>query len=135
LEEEMVTTRRFYRSRHSKVLAGVAAGLGQYFNVDPVLFRLGFVLLALTPGAGVSIIAYILLAIAMPERPGDEPEPMITSSVSVGNGREIAGILLVGFGLLVLAGNMGLFNLVRWDLFWPLALIAAGAALVINRVR
>ena len=41
----------------------------------------------------------------------------------------LAGILLIGLGLLALAGNMGLFALIRWDLFWPLALVAAGAAL------
>ncbi len=130
----MVATRRFYRSRHNKVLAGVATGLGQYFNVDPVLFRIAFVLLALAAGP-VSIGGYILLAIVMPERPEGEPEPMITSSVAIGNGREIAGIVLLGIGLLTLAANMGLFAFIRWDLFWPLVMVAAGIALIVNRIR
>lgn len=131
----MTTIRRFYRSRHNRVVAGVAAGLGQYFDVDPVLFRLGFVLLALTPAAAISIVGYIVLAIAMPQRPADEPEPAIASSITVGGGREVAGIVLVGVGLLILAANMGIFGFIRWDLFWPLVLIAGGAALLITRLR
>ncbi len=130
----MIATRRFYRSRQNKMIAGVATGLGQYFNVDPVLFRIGFVVLGLA-AAPAAIAGYILLAIVMPERPDDEPEPLITSSVTVGSGREIAGIILLGLGLLTLAANVGLFAFVRWDLFWPLVLIAAGAALVVNRIR
>jgi phage shock protein C len=131
----MVDTRHLYRSRRSRMLAGVAGGLGQYFNVDPVLFRVGFVLLALTPAAPVSIVGYIVLAMVMPNIPSGEIEPEITSSMTFGRGRETAGIFLIGFGVLLLAANMGFFNFVRWDLFWPLALMAAGVALLANRIR
>ena len=130
----MVATKRFYRSRQYKMVAGVAMGLAQYFNVDPVLFRLAFVILGFV-AAPFSIGTYILLTIVMPERPEGEPEPLITSSLTVGNGREIAGIALVGLGLVVLAANMGVFAFVRWDLFWPLLMVAAGAALVVSRIR
>lgn len=130
----MVDSRHFYRSRRFRVIAGVAGGIGQYFNVDPVLVRIGFVLLGLA-AAPISIVGYIALAILMPESPSIDSEPQITSSLTIGNGREIAGIFLIGFGALLLAANMGLFAFVRWDLFWPLVLIAAGAALLVNRVR
>lgn len=131
----MIAAKRFYRSRHSRVIAGVAGGIGQYFDVDPVLVRVGFVLLAVTPAAAISIVGYILLAAVLPLRPDGEPEPVVASSVSIGHGREVAGIALVGFGLLLLAANAGLFNLVRWDIFWPLALVAAGLAILMNRIR
>src|SRR5215831_5058731 len=36
--------RRLLRSRQDRMLAGVAGGLGRYFNVDPVIFRIGFVI-------------------------------------------------------------------------------------------
>ncbi len=130
----MVNTRHFYRSRRFRVIAGVAGGLGQYFNVDPVLVRIGFVLFGLA-ALPVGIVAYIVLAILMPESPSIDSEPQITSSLTIGNGREIAGIFLIGFGALLLAANMGLFAFVRWDLFWPLVLVAAGAALLLNRIR
>src|SRR5450756_164773 len=82
---EMVNTRHLYRSRQSRVIAGVAGGLGHYFNVDPVLFRIGFVLMAFTPAAPVSILGYIALAIVMEKSPSAEMEPPITSSVTINN--------------------------------------------------
>ncbi len=117
------------------MVAGVAGGLAQYFNVDPVLFRLGFVLLALTPGLGVVVAAYIVLAVVVPLRPADEVEPEITSSLSMGHGREIAGFVLLGLGVMLLAANLGVFWFLRWDLFWPLVLVGVGAFLLVNRVR
>jgi len=57
--------KRFMRSTRNKVFAGVAGGLGEYFNVDPVILRVIFVLLALFGGGGVLI--YIILWIALPE--------------------------------------------------------------------
>ena len=47
------------RSSEDKMLAGVAGGLGEYFGVDPVLFRVGFV--AATLLSGVGLIAYLAL--------------------------------------------------------------------------
>jgi phage shock protein C len=56
---------RLYRSRRDRILFGVCGGLGNYFSVDPALIRLVFVLITLAGGAG--ILAYIMLAIIMPE--------------------------------------------------------------------
>ena len=49
------------RSTEDKMLAGVAGGLGEYFGVDPVLFRVGFV--AATLLSGVGAIAYLALVL------------------------------------------------------------------------
>lgn len=56
--------RRLYRDQKRKVLGGVCAGLGYYFNVDPVWIRLLFVLL--TFAWGIILLAYIILWIAVP---------------------------------------------------------------------
>ena len=56
---------RLYRSRSQKMLAGVSGGLGEYFDVDPVLMRLLFVVTAFISGVG--ILAYIVLWIVMPK--------------------------------------------------------------------
>src|SRR5207253_3966229 len=48
--------KRLYRRTDDKVIAGVASGLGDYFNVDPVIVRIAFVLLAIAGGLG--ILAY-----------------------------------------------------------------------------
>ena len=64
---------RLYRSRSQKMIAGVAGGLGEYFDVDPVLIRLLFVVTAFISGAG--ILAYIVLWIVIPVE-GDETPRM-----------------------------------------------------------
>ncbi len=62
---------RLYRSRTDKVIAGVCGGLGEYIGVDPVLVRLFFVVLAVADGVGLLI--YIIMMIAVPERPREAP--------------------------------------------------------------
>lgn len=57
--------KRLYKSRTNRVLFGVCGGLGEYFNIDPTVFRLIMVLLVC--GAGSGLLAYIVAAIIMPE--------------------------------------------------------------------
>ena len=57
--------KRLYRSKNNKIVAGVCAGIGEYFEVDPVLIRLLWVVFTLMGGAG--IIAYIIAWIIIPE--------------------------------------------------------------------
>lgn len=59
--------KKLVRSTNDRMIAGVAAGLADYLNIDPVIVRLVFVLLTL--GGGHGILAYIILAILMPEGP------------------------------------------------------------------
>jgi phage shock protein C len=63
---------RLYRSRSEKMIAGVCGGLGEYFDVDPVLIRLLFVVTALISGVG--LLAYIILWIVVPMQ-GNEDTP------------------------------------------------------------
>jgi phage shock protein PspC (stress-responsive transcriptional regulator) len=61
------TPKRLYRSRTDRKIAGVCGGLGKYFNMDPVIFRIIWVALALGLGAGV--IAYLIFWLVVPEDP------------------------------------------------------------------
>lgn len=64
--------KRFYKSTTDKKLAGVCAGVAEYFEVDPTLVRLIWVVFTFAGGAG--ILAYIIAAIIMPEAPtGSQP--------------------------------------------------------------
>ena len=56
------------RRSNNKMIAGVAAGVADYFSIDPTLVRLAFVLLALAGGPG--LLLYIILWIVMPAAPG-----------------------------------------------------------------
>ena len=58
--------KRLYRSRESRMLCGVCGGIAEYFNIDPTLIRLLFVLFGLS---GSGILAYIIAAIIIPDSP------------------------------------------------------------------
>lgn len=63
----MVHMKRLYRLREDRILAGVCSGLGDYFNIDPVIFRLGFVLITLGWGSG--ILLYLIMWLIIPLKP------------------------------------------------------------------
>ena len=60
--------KRLYRSNTDVMLSGVAAGLAEYFNLDPTLIRLLFVLLGLATG-GAALLAYLVMWIIVPRKP------------------------------------------------------------------
>jgi len=61
--------RKLYRSRENRVLAGVCGGIGEYYNTDPNLVRLLFLILFFSGGIG--IIAYLIAIMIIPESPYD----------------------------------------------------------------
>ncbi|GAA4345739.1 hypothetical protein GCM10023178_58490 [Actinomadura luteofluorescens] len=60
---------RLARDSERKVLAGVCTGLARYTGIDPVVFRVGFAVLALAHGQGIFL--YIVAALLMPASPGE----------------------------------------------------------------
>ena len=60
--------KKLYRNTSNKMLAGVCSGLAEYINIDPTVIRLIWALIGLT-GAGV--LAYLIAAIVIPEKPDD----------------------------------------------------------------
>src|SRR5262245_6974730 len=113
--------RRLLRSRQDRMLAGVAGGLGRYFNVDPVIFRIGFVIATFFGGFGIA--AYVALALFTGDDAGGEP-PIVRSRVLA-----IAAIIVfalvaapfVGFGFFWAHGS-------PWGALWLLVPIGIGAA-------
>ena len=59
--------KKLYKSSTDTKLAGVCGGIAEYFNIDATLVRLGWVVFSLLGGSG--LLAYIIAAIIMPERP------------------------------------------------------------------
>lgn len=59
--------KRLYKSMTNKVLCGVCGGIGEYFNIDPTIIRLIWLLLVC--GAGSGLLIYIIAAIIIPEPP------------------------------------------------------------------
>jgi len=60
----MTSPKRLYRSRE-KMVAGVCSGLADYFNIDPTIMRILFVVIAFAGGA--SLLAYLIMWIIVPE--------------------------------------------------------------------
>jgi phage shock protein C len=63
----MESTRRLYRSRKNRKIAGVSAGLAEYLNVDPTIIRVLFIVFAVMGGAGALI--YLAMWLVVPEEP------------------------------------------------------------------
>ena len=63
--------KKLYRSKKDRKLAGVCAGLAEYFGFDPTWARLALLFLVLFCGTGV--LAYIICALVIPEQPGEIP--------------------------------------------------------------
>ncbi len=63
----MEPSKRLYRSRTDRVIAGVCGGIARYFNIDPTLVRLLFVLGLFLNGG--TFWAYIIMMIVIPEEP------------------------------------------------------------------
>lgn len=58
--------KRLTRPKNNKVIAGVCAGIANYFNIDPVLVRIIWLVLLLFFGIG--LFAYLLLWVVMPQK-------------------------------------------------------------------
>jgi len=61
--------KRLYRSNRDVMIGGVAAGLGEYFNVDPTIIRLLFVLLAVVTAVFPVVLVYFILWVVIPRAP------------------------------------------------------------------
>lgn len=59
--------KRLYKSNTQKMVDGVCGGIAEYFNIDPTLVRLAWVLFCMAGGSG--ILAYFIAAIVIPRNP------------------------------------------------------------------
>lgn len=59
--------KRLTRNPNDKKIAGICGGLGIYFNIDPIIFRIIFLILLL--GAGSGLLIYLVMWLLMPEAP------------------------------------------------------------------
>jgi phage shock protein PspC (stress-responsive transcriptional regulator) len=111
--------RRLVRRHDDRVIAGVAGGVADALGLDPVLVRIGFVVLAFAGGAG--IIAYVALWLLTPEVPGGSPPVAATS--------DRGPAFWIAIGLFVLAALAIADTVFERSVVWPIVLIGAGIAL------
>jgi phage shock protein PspC (stress-responsive transcriptional regulator) len=119
------------RSRSDKVIGGVGGGLAEYSGIDALLWRVGFVALALAGGSGV--VVYLLLWLLMPANASDGARPSAPRPPA-GPRSPVPGVTLAG--LLIVVGALALVDrFTDWDLDATVvlggALLVVGAGLVI----
>src|SRR5688500_9224633 len=85
-QPEPRSQRRLLRSRSDRMLGGVAGGLGKYFDVDPVIFRIGFGVTLFFGGLGA--LLYIAMLIFVPSEEADGSQP-------AGAGRTLGRVLVL----------------------------------------
>ena len=116
---------RLERSRSDRVVAGVAGGIGKHLGLDPLLVRIGFVLLSFALGFGV--VVYVLTWLLAPQeaagpahRPGGRLIPP-TRTQAFGTALVMVGVVvLLWLGGLLLGGGLA----------WPVALAGVGFAIL-----
>jgi phage shock protein PspC (stress-responsive transcriptional regulator) len=117
--------KRLERSSSDRVIAGVAGGLGRYFDLNPTFFRLGFVVLTLLGGAGILI--YLAALLVMP----DEGQERSIAEDVLARRRErpwpLVGLGLAAAALAVLLSRATLWPAASFG--WVLVLLAGLAIL------
>jgi len=132
--------RNITRSEKNKVIAGIAGGLGEYFNIDPIIFRIIFLLFFVYGGSGLLI--YFILWLIIPKKNKtmkdnvseikDKAEEIVEKfrRNDRRKNRGWFGYFLILLGVVFLLDNLG-FIVIRqiWN-YWPLLLVFIGLAIV-----
>ena len=149
--------KRLYRSITDKKIGGVCGGLADYFDIDPLLVRLLFIILVIVAGGGV--LLYLILWIITPEQPvftdqsqsqqkAADPEPrqeaprdtyesrpkdipqQMTRTERKHRGSLVGALVLITLGVLFLADEF--IPSISFGDLWPVILIVIGVGLLIN---
>lgn len=60
--------KNLYRSENNKICAGILGGLGEYYTVDPVLFRAAFIFITFITGLAPGLVAYVICIFIIPKK-------------------------------------------------------------------
>lgn len=147
--------KRLTKSRTNRVMSGILGGVGEYFNIDPLIVRILFVVFTFATGFGGGVILYIIGMVIIPERrdsfegydpsdgtisdhPFDQTESSFpkTYSSNSWNGSIVIGAIFILLGGLFLLNNVldtNLFYYLRQyrEYFWAFALVGVGLLLIL----
>lgn len=150
------TEKRLVRTSKNKMLGGVAAGIGDYFDLDPNIIRFLFIVLTVFGGSGV--LMYLLLWLLLPSDTSEtsggrdtmrenigqmketvqgfaedikkEVTPEKTETENKGKSQGYLGMVLVVLGIVFLLINLGLLDMYVIRRFWPVLLVFLGVSLL-----
>lgn len=148
---ETVHVKQLYRSKKNKILGGVAGGLGEYFGVDPVVFRTLFILFTIFGGWGI-LVYFILWFIIPPEGHNsainedsmhasfEEMKSQVKNLTENVKGKTQSNrgasfwlaLLFIFLGVLFFVDNGGLLRTIEAGKIWPLGLLLLGIAILMK---
>lgn len=117
--------KRLERTKSPRIFAGVAGGLGRYFDLSPAVFRLGLIVLTLLGGAG--ILVYLAAVLVIPEEGSDQSFAEKTLAERRDRPWPLIGLGLVGVAIAVLLAHAAA------GAGWVLVLIAGLIVLWMSR--
>ena len=139
------------RSRRNRIFGGVAAGLGDYLKIDPIIVRVLFVVSTFLSGIG--ILLYIILWIVVPEenlltvnpenisQNIDQSDGINTEDIfksesitnKSSNGNIVIGIILIIVGLFFL--GVEVFSFLNFSDLFPILAVGVGIGLIYNSLK
>ncbi len=151
--------KKLHRSRKDRMIAGVCGGIAEYFDIDPVIIRVLFVVLTIGPGIG--LLAYIVLWIVVPQgviiirsseenKTGEEQESakqqesksstqdfeVISEEEYAGrksNGKVVVSIIIILTGVFWFINNV--VPGINFGHLWPLILVAVGILILLKSFK
>lgn len=131
--------KKLHRSESEKIIGGVCGGIGEYFDLDPVIIRILFLIAFFSAGAG--FLAYIIMWIIVPGKDGDHVSEANSNydnthnqnnnnTESTNTMRKIFGISLIFIGLLSLIDNV--VPMIDLKLVFPVLLLVSGFVILFN---
>lgn len=142
--------RKLTKSRTNRVLDGVLGGVGEYFNIDPVVVRILYIIFTISTAIGGGIVIYIIAMIVIPhsnkidawDDEGERIEAEVEASQSAPsapmNGGLIVGMILVFVGGVFLLNNLLEINIMQLirrygQYVWSVGLIAVGLFIIFRK--
>jgi phage shock protein C len=127
-------TKKLFRSVNDNIIAGVCGGLAEYFQIDSLLIRIIFILLAI--GGGSGLLIYLILWLVVPKETEKEKDKSMAKEISARQDKKIKRKRINILGVvLILVGLTALWNqifpkMVDWNIFWPITLVFVGILLI-----
>lgn len=130
--------RKLYKSRRDRMIDGVCGGIAEYFDVDPTIVRIVWILVTLMGGTG--LLLYIAGMIIIPANPDVAPVTASPAPSRSGDNRRFWGVMLILGGATILLINLGWYAGFHWWAFsrsvvLPLLLIGVGGFLIFIHTR
>jgi phage shock protein C len=143
---------KLYRSEKDRVIAGVCAGLGEFFQVDPTIVRLIFIIITIFGGGG--ILLYLILWLIIPSQKADpqltkdnieknaeeikDKAQQFAKDMKINttnlNSRQLFGVAILVLGIMLLLGNFGFVSFrYVWKFFPAIVVIILGVAILKKR--